>query len=374
RDDPLLLNGRGGVLQVGSAQRAPGLCDRQQRRVELHACGVHSAMLGMTAIAIRGGGYHLRSLALIEAKECPLAREAGFVFDMDLDSHDLGGLEVALLVDRGLPFRAPCLQHHHRLVRPGTGFDERLVSLGIYEDVVEHVVIHGRERRVITHVEPGREIDPLPVILGQLHLAIAGELGRHGWRGLPATKREGGHDNQHGQQSGFRRNHHAGQYPWSGMKKPDRWLHRHGAPLHVGRDGAWAAFAPRWLQGSVDWLHFPAGRGAVEYDPVMNARLGEALPADPGPSTPDADRWLWIASFWLGIGLFDATQTVFVMRAEGMHHHWTSLFLVSVLSWLPWATSTPLVLRLGRRLPATRWSEAGFWVGHVSACAAIGLV
>ncbi|HZQ93717.1 MAG TPA: histidine kinase [Candidatus Sulfotelmatobacter sp.] len=106
----------------------------------------------------------------------------------------------------------------------------------------------------------------------------------------------------------------------------------------------------------------------------MNARLGEALPADPGPSTPDADRWLWIAAFWLGIGLFDATQTVFVMRAEGMHHHWTSLFLVSVLSWLPWATSTPLVLRLGRRLPATRWSEAGFWVGHLSACAAIGLV
>ena len=54
-------------------------------------------------------------------------------------------------------------------------------------------------------------------------------------------------------------------------------------------------------------------------------------------------RWFWIAAFWLGIGLFDASQTVFVMRAEGMHHAWTALFVTSVLSWLPWALATPMV-------------------------------
>ncbi len=30
--------------------------------------------------------------------------------------------------------------------------------------------------------------------------------------------------------------------------------------------------------------------------------------------------WAWIASIWLGFGLVDAAQTVFVMRSEGMHH------------------------------------------------------
>lgn len=38
-------------------------------------------------------------------------------------------------------------------------------------------------------------------------------------------------------------------------------------------------------------------------------------------STP----WLWIVLIWAGVGLFDATQTIFVMRAEGMHHAWIRL-------------------------------------------------
>jgi two-component system, LytTR family, sensor kinase len=48
----------------------------------------------------------------------------------------------------------------------------------------------------------------------------------------------------------------------------------------------------------------------------------------------ESPPWLWIAAVWLGIGLFDATQTVFVMRAEGMHHAWTKLFVTSLLSWI----------------------------------------
>ena len=84
--------------------------------------------------------------------------------------------------------------------------------------------------------------------------------------------------------------------------------------------------------------------------------------------------WLWIALIWGSVGLFDATQTVFVMRAEGMHHAWTSLFITSVLSWLPWALATPLVFRLAAKQPAVRWRQFGFWARHSAACAAVGVV
>ena len=83
---------------------------------------------------------------------------------------------------------------------------------------------------------------------------------------------------------------------------------------------------------------------------------------------------LWIASIWFGFGLFDAMQTVFVMRAEGMHHAWVSLFVTTVLSWLPWALATPLVLRLGRRFPPVKLRPFLTWLAHVAACAAIGLI
>lgn len=83
--------------------------------------------------------------------------------------------------------------------------------------------------------------------------------------------------------------------------------------------------------------------------------------------------WLWIAAFWLGIGLFDASQTVFVMRAEGMHHAWTSLFITCVLSWLPWALATPLVFGLVAKYPVVQWRHAAFWARHAAACAVIGV-
>jgi hypothetical protein len=83
---------------------------------------------------------------------------------------------------------------------------------------------------------------------------------------------------------------------------------------------------------------------------------------------------LWIASIWAGLGLFDATQNVFVMRAEGMHHAWTRLFFVLLIAWLPWALATPMVLRLGRRYPPSRWRTFSTFGTHLAACAAIGLV
>ena len=84
-------------------------------------------------------------------------------------------------------------------------------------------------------------------------------------------------------------------------------------------------------------------------------------------------RWFWVAVFWLGIGLFDATQTVFAMRAEGMHHAWTALYITLLLSWAPWAAATPIVLRLARRHAAYHWANVGLWLHHLFACAVIGL-
>ncbi len=91
-------------------------------------------------------------------------------------------------------------------------------------------------------------------------------------------------------------------------------------------------------------------------------------------SRSESPRWLWIVAIWGGIGLFDATQNVFVMRAEGMHHYWSRLFFTLLISWLPWLLATPLVLRLGRRHPPAKWRRAATWAAHLGACGAIGLV
>jgi two-component sensor histidine kinase len=88
----------------------------------------------------------------------------------------------------------------------------------------------------------------------------------------------------------------------------------------------------------------------------------------------ESSRWLWIAAIWSGLGLFDATQTVFVMRAGGMHHAWVRLFVSLLLSWLPWGLATPFVLHLGRQYPPTQWKRFSMWGTHLAVCATIGLV
>ena len=88
----------------------------------------------------------------------------------------------------------------------------------------------------------------------------------------------------------------------------------------------------------------------------------------------ESARWLWIAATWFGIGLFDATQTVFVMRAEGMRHDWVPLFFTLLFAWVPWAAATPLVLRLARRCPPAQWRRVFTWVAHLTAAAALGLL
>src|SRR5581483_4157166 len=101
----------------------------------------------------------------------------------------------------------------------------------------------------------------------------------------------------------------------------------------------------------------------VEYDFSM----------DTSHTRAQSPPWLWIGLIWSAIGLFDATQNVFVMRAEGMHHAWARLFLTLFVSWLPWALATPLVLRLGRQYAPVRLRPLSTWLIHLAACVVIGL-
>ena len=90
--------------------------------------------------------------------------------------------------------------------------------------------------------------------------------------------------------------------------------------------------------------------------------------------TFEPPRWYWVLAVWLGIGLFDASQTVFVMRAEGMHHNWTRLFITNSFAWLPWMFATPVIFRLGHRFPVAQWKRPRFWISHLSAIAIINLL
>lgn len=111
-----------------------------------------------------------------------------------------------------------------------------------------------------------------------------------------------------------------------------------------------------------DWLHFSHFREARDYDLVMEVRAPQSH-----------SQWLWIASIWLALGLFDATQTVFVMRSEGMHHAWVKLFITMVVTWIPWALATPLVLRLGRRFPPVKFRPLSTWLVHLVSALTVGL-
>jgi two-component system LytT family sensor kinase len=85
-------------------------------------------------------------------------------------------------------------------------------------------------------------------------------------------------------------------------------------------------------------------------------------------------RWAWIAAIWFAMGLFDATQNVVAMRAEGMHHAWTQLFVTLLLSWLPWALATPVILRLGQRYPPMQLKSFTAWMEHAFAWSLISLI
>lgn len=108
---------------------------------------------------------------------------------------------------------------------------------------------------------------------------------------------------------------------------------------------------------------FAAGEGCKSMMLGMKKREISAPPA----------RWYWIAAIWCGMGLFDATQTVVQMHAQGMHHAWVQLFFTLLLSWMPWALATPVVLRLGRKYPPAQVDSIAAWWRHAAAWAAISV-
>jgi signal transduction histidine kinase len=85
-------------------------------------------------------------------------------------------------------------------------------------------------------------------------------------------------------------------------------------------------------------------------------------------------RWRWIAAIWSAGGLFDASQTVLIMHAEGRHHAWLPLFGTELVSWLPWALATPLLVRLARRYPIIRAISVRTLGIHLTAFALVSAV
>ena len=87
-----------------------------------------------------------------------------------------------------------------------------------------------------------------------------------------------------------------------------------------------------------------------------------------------AARWRWITALWCAGAFFDASQTVLIMHAEGRHHNWLPLFGIELVSWLPWALATPLVIRLARQYPMVRGVTARTVAVHLLAFAVLSAV
>jgi sensor histidine kinase YesM len=91
-------------------------------------------------------------------------------------------------------------------------------------------------------------------------------------------------------------------------------------------------------------------------------------------SGPRSLPWRWIAAIWLACGLFDASQTVLIMHAEGRHHPWPPLFGTELASWLPWALATPFIVGLARQYPVTRGMSMRTIAAHLGAFTALTVV
>jgi len=88
-----------------------------------------------------------------------------------------------------------------------------------------------------------------------------------------------------------------------------------------------------------------------------------------------ANPWRWIAAIWCVGGLFEATQSVLILRfAERRQHAWLPLFATELATWLPWALATPFIIGLARRYPIIRGTTARTVVVHLAAFASISMV
>jgi two-component system, LytTR family, sensor kinase len=87
-----------------------------------------------------------------------------------------------------------------------------------------------------------------------------------------------------------------------------------------------------------------------------------------------SSRWLWIAAIWCAGSVIDASQTLLVMRGEGMHHSGLLLFVTEFAAWLPWVIATPLVIRLARRYPMIRITTVPAAALHLAVFVIISLI
>jgi signal transduction histidine kinase len=87
-----------------------------------------------------------------------------------------------------------------------------------------------------------------------------------------------------------------------------------------------------------------------------------------------ATGWAWIAALWSAGALFDASQTVFSMAAEGKQQAYWLPFATEFACWLPWALATPLVMRVARRYPVDRGAGIRTICVHLAVFAAVSAV
>jgi hypothetical protein len=89
----------------------------------------------------------------------------------------------------------------------------------------------------------------------------------------------------------------------------------------------------------------------------------------------DRTRWLWIAAVWGAGALFDASQTVIVMRVvEGKHHSALPLFAIELALWLPWTLTTPFIVELARRYPIIRGASVRALGVHLATLVSISAI
>jgi two-component system, LytTR family, sensor kinase len=92
------------------------------------------------------------------------------------------------------------------------------------------------------------------------------------------------------------------------------------------------------------------------------------------PTRVRSPRWLWIAAIWCAGAIFDASQTVLIMRAEGHLGAWLPLFGTELALWLPWALATPFISRLARRDALTGGITARKVATHLAIFVGVSLV
>ncbi len=97
------------------------------------------------------------------------------VEDVEFVTHHFGGLGVAALVDGDGASCGAIFEHQHGAFGPVSGGEEGMVGGGVYEDVIEHVVV-GIFGSGVGHVDARAEEDPL-VVVGDDEGAIGGVLG-----------------------------------------------------------------------------------------------------------------------------------------------------------------------------------------------------